>query len=69
MTSGPTSAREGRCRRAAGRRGLVVRKSRRQADQGSYALVDLSANVVVYGANSSGNFCADLEDIEAWLSN
>jgi hypothetical protein len=60
--------RENLARRAAGRQGLFLRKSRRRdpmaVDYGGYWLVDLRQNTLVFG----GELGAELEAVEQWLA-
>ena len=63
--------RENRLRRVAVRRGLRLVKSRRRDPQaldfGCYALVDASANVIVFGTWATGRLEATLDEIEGFL--
>jgi hypothetical protein len=67
MHSQTVAARESRLRRLARRQGLMMLKSRRAADAGLYALVDISTNCIAFGSGPIG-FDAELADIEAYLS-
>jgi len=65
--------RENRLRRAAGRHGLRLVKSRRRdpraADFGSYGLFDASTRGVVLGDGQVANgYGCDLDEVETWLN-
>jgi hypothetical protein len=59
---------ENRLRRIAGRRGLILRKSRRRdpqaVDFGAYWLVDAESNFLIYG----DQWGTDLDGIEEFLT-
>ena len=61
-------AREGRMRRLARRFDLQLVKSRRWIDAGRFAIVDPFHNLIVYGTDKGGEFVADLDDVEGWLT-
>lgn len=64
--------RENRLRRAAGRQGLQLVKSRRRDprafDYGGYMLVDIDTNVVVVGSEGVGRPHWSLDDVEKYLT-
>jgi hypothetical protein len=63
--------RENRARRAAGRQGFRLVKSRRRDEQaidyGAYVLVDSSTNGVVFGTGVTGRPSATLPEVEQCL--
>lgn len=64
ILSASPAARLSRLRRMARARGIVIRTSRRSADEGGMMLVDLAGRYLIAG----DRFSLDLDGVAAWLA-